>query len=59
MRDPEINLSSRLSELQAKLQLTTDESIKRQIREDMRHLERRTREIQRMKAYGVKFRRIL
>lgn len=57
MRDPEMNLNDKLEGLKERLKQETDESIKRQIRDELRMLERRTNIIQRMKAYGVKFRR--
>lgn len=57
MRDPEVNLSHKLRSLKEKLKYETDETVKRQFRDEMRQLERRTEEIQRMKAYGIKFRK--
>lgn len=59
MRDPSINLSSRLEELEARWEREKDPKLKQQLSSEIREINRRLDNIQRMIAHGVKFRRIL
>jgi len=59
MRDPSINLSSRLEELESRREKEKDPKAKQQLNSEIREMNRRLEIIQRMKAHGVKFRRNL